>query len=297
VKWGRAVNDFTVFANQFGLPVSNDTGSLIQVVYANGKPRTNCGWTQESALDIEWAHATAPNAKIVLVLAKSNSFTDLFQAVQVARNLPGVTQVSMSWGGSEFSGELSYDSNFTTTGNALSFFAASGDTGGQTIYPGVSPNVVAAGGTSLKLVGGNWTETGWSGSGGGPSKYEPRPAYQGLIGDISGNHRGVPDFSFDADPKTGVAVYDSTRCQGLVGWLVFGGTSVSSPALAGIVNSAHAVNSTSSNQTELQVLYSNKANYGSQFRDVVGGTAGSFTADAAWDFVTGIGSNLTLDGK
>jgi subtilase family serine protease len=292
-----AVNDFTVFANQFGLPVSNDTGSLIQVVYANGKPRTNCGWTQESALDIEWAHATAPNAKIVLVLAKSNSFTDLFQAVQVARNLPGVTQVSMSWGGSEFSGELSYDSNFTTTGNALSFFAASGDTGGQTIYPGVSPNVVAAGGTSLKLVGGNWTETGWSGSGGGPSKYEPRPAYQGLIGDISGNHRGVPDFSFDADPKTGVAVYDSTRCQGLVGWLVFGGTSVSSPALAGIVNSAHAVNSTSSNQTELQVLYSNKANYGSQFRDVVGGTAGSFTADAAWDFVTGIGSNLTLDGK
>jgi len=107
----------------------------------------------------------------------------------------------------------------------------------------------------------------------------------------------VKDFSFDADPKTGVAVYDSTRCQGLVGWLVFGGTSVSSPALAGIVNSAHAVNSTSSNQTELQVLYSNKANYGSQFRDVVGGTAGSFTADAAWDFVTGIGSNLTLDGK
>jgi kumamolisin len=293
-----AVNDFGVFSTQFGLPVtSGDGSSLIQVVYANGKPRSNCGWAQESALDIEWAHATAPNAKIVLVIAKSNSFTDLFQAVNVARNLPGVTQVSMSWGGSEFSSEASNDSNFVTTGNTLSFFAASGDTGGQTIYPGVSPSVVAAGGTSLKLVGGTWTETGWSGSGGGPSKYEPRPSYQSSISDISGDHRGVPDFSFDADPQTGVAVYDSTRCQGLVGWLVFGGTSVSSPSLAGIVNSAHAAKGTSNSQTELQVLYANSANYGTEFRDVSGGTAGSFTADSGWDFVTGIGSNLGLDGK
>jgi subtilase family serine protease len=296
-----AVNDFNTFSAQFGLPAENGTGNVFQVVYAKGRPRGNCGWAQESALDIEWAHATAPNAKIILVLAKSNSFTDLFQAVSVAQNLPGVTQVSMSWGGSEFSSEMSYDSNFVTTGNsgnALSFFAASGDTGGQTIYPGVSPNVVAAGGTSLTGTTGNWTETGWSGSGGGPSKYEPRPTYQSSISDISGDHRGVPDFSFDADPNTGVAVYDSTRCQGLVGWMVFGGTSVSSPALAGIVNSAHAAHGVdSNNHTELEVLYSNAGNYGSEFNDVTTGSAGSFSANGQWDFVTGIGSNLGLFGK
>jgi subtilase family serine protease len=293
-----AKNDFNVFSTQFGLPTETGNGSVFQVVYANGKPRSNCGWTQESALDIEWAHATAPNAKIVLVLAKSNSFTDLFQAVSVARNLPNVKQVSMSWGGSEFSGEASNDSSFSTaSNNSLTFFAASGDTGGKTIYPGVSPNVVAAGGTSLTLVNGNWTETGWSGSGGGPSQYEPRPSYQASISDISGDHRGVPDFSFDADPNTGVAVYDGTRCQGLVGWMVFGGTSVSSPALSGIVNSAHAAYGTDTKRTELQVLYGNATNYGSEFNDVVGGTAGSFTADSAWDFVTGIGSNNGLIGK
>jgi kumamolisin len=295
----NAVNDFNTFSDQFSLPKASAGQPLIQVVYANGKPRSNCGWTQESALDIEWAHATAPNARILLVLAKSNSFADLFQAVQVARNQPGVTQVSMSWGGSEFAGEASNDSKFDTsgTGNALAFFAASGDTGGQTIYPGVSPNVVAAGGTSLSLVSGTWAETGWSGSGGGPSKYEPRPSYQSSITDISGNHRGVPDLSFDADPNTGVAVYDSIRCQGLVGWMVFGGTSVASPALAGIVNSAHAAHGVDQKQSELQVLYSNSVNYGTEFRDVMSGNAGAFTADFQWDFVTGIGSNLGLLGK
>jgi subtilase family serine protease len=291
-----ALNDFNTFSQQFGLSTTN-TGAAFQVVYANGKPRSNCGWAQESALDIEWAHATAPNAKIVLVLAKSNSFTDLFQAVEVAKAQLNVRQVSMSWGGSEFSSEATNDFHFgPLTTNSLSFFAASGDTGGKIIYPSVSPYVVAAGGTSLKLVGGVWTETGWSGSGGGPSQYEQRPGYQSSIADISGDHRGVPDFSFDADPNTGVAVYDSTRCQGLVGWMVFGGTSVSSPSLAGIVNSAHAGKADSA-QDELKVLYSNAGNYGSEFNDVTAGTAGSFTADSAWDFVTGIGSNDGLNGK
>jgi len=285
-----ATNDFNVFSNQFGLPLEPGDGSVFQVVYPKGRPRSNCGWTQESALDIEWAHAMAPGAKIVLVLAKSNSFSDLFSAVNYAESLPGVVQISMSWGGSEFSGETTYDSTFN--GN-LTYFAASGDTGGKTIYPGVSPKVVAAGGTTLVMNGDTVvSETGWSGSGGGPSKYESRPAFQDAISAIVGSARGVPDFSFDADPQTGVSVYDSTSCQGFVNWMVFGGTSVSSPSLAGIVNLAQS----NKGPFELSFIYGNLGN-SNDFNDIVGGSAGSFTAVKGWDFVTGIGSSKGLVGK
>ena len=204
----------------------------------------------------------------------------------------------MSWGGSEFSTEAGNDAHFTHQG--IVYFAASGDTGGATIYPGVSPNVVSAGGTRINrdAAGRFVSETGWSGSGGGPSKYEPRPGYQDVIQTIVNNARGVPDYSFDGDPNSGVSVYDSTSCQGISGWLVFGGTSVSSPALAGIVNSA---GSNTSSAAELSLLYMGVTNNGStisaNFRDILSGTAGSFSAKAGWDFVTGIGSTITLIGK
>jgi kumamolisin len=301
-----ALNDFNVFSGQFGLPQETSTNPLnpanqvFQVVYARGaQPRSNCGWAQEAALDIEWAHAMAPNAKIVLVEAKTNSFTDLFQAVDVANGIAGAKEVSMSWGGSEFSGEAANDGHLATPG--IVYFASSGDTGGVTIYPGVSPNVVSAGGTRINRDGGGnfLSETGWSGSGGGPSSFEPRPSYQDGIQPIVGTHRGVPDYSFDADPNTGVSVYDSTRCQGASGWLVFGGTSVSSPSLAGIVNSA---GSNTSSAAELSLLYGSVSNggatiNGANFRDILTGTAGSFTARAGWDFVTGIGSTNGITGK
>ncbi len=287
--YATAANDLNVFSQTFGLLPVNFT-----VVYATGKkPRSNCGWAQEAALDIEWAHAMAPGASIVLVEAASSSFADLFHAVDVAKALPGVTQVSMSWGGSEFSGEASNDSAHLLQSGVV-FFASSGDTGGVTIYPGTSPNVVSAGGTTIHRSGGVFTgETGWSGSGGGPSKYEPRPTYQNNISTIVGNARGVPDFSFDADPNSGVSVYDSTSCQGASGWLVFGGTSVSSPSLAGIVNLAGGA---ASSVDELAMIYANLGN-SADFRDITSGTAGSFSAAAGWDFVTGVGSNQGLSGK
>ncbi|MFY9583396.1 MAG: S53 family peptidase [Candidatus Acidiferrales bacterium] len=294
-----AENDLNVFSSQFGLPPCTTASGCFQKVYAAGrKPRANCGWAQEAALDIEWAHAMAPGARIVLVEAASNRFSDLFQAVDVASNIVsqngGVGEVSMSWGGSEFSTEASSDSHFTTP--RVVYFAASGDTGGQRIYPGVSPNVVSAGGTTINRdSSGNFvSETGWSGSGGGPSKYESRPSYQDGIAAIVGTQRGAPDFSFDADPNSGVSVYDSTPCQGLSGWLVFGGTSVSSPSLAGIVNLAGHFQSNSA--SELSTIYSNLGT-ASDFRDIVLGTAGSFNATTGWDFVTGVGSNQGLNGK
>ena len=241
----------------------------------------------------------APSARIILVEARSSSFADLFQAVDVASNLvspngTGLGEVSMSWGGSEFSTEASNDSHFTRVG--IVYFAASGDTGGVRIYPGVSPNVVSAGGTRINRdAAGNFvSETGWSGSGGGPSAFEPRPGYQNGIGTIVGSKRGAPDYSFDADPNSGVAVYDSTSCQGLVGWLVFGGTSVASPSLAGIVNLAGHFFSNSN--AELTTMYTDPLQ-SADFRDILSGTAGSFSAKAGWDFVTGIGSNQGTLGK
>src|SRR5713226_10158610 len=186
--YATAANDLNVFSSTLGLPAMPDCGSngnvapcFKKVFAAGSKPRANCGWAQEAALDIEWAHAIAPSARIVLVEAASNRFSDLFQAVDVASQIVsqngGLGEVSMSWGGSEFSTEASSDSHFTTP--KVVYFAASGDTGGQTIYPGVSPNVVSAGGTTINRdSSGNFvSETGWSGSGGGPSQYESRPSY------------------------------------------------------------------------------------------------------------------------
>jgi len=291
-----AENDLNVFSQQFGLPPCTTANGCFQQLYASGsRPRGNCGWAQEAALDIEWAHAMAPGAKIILVEAASNSFADLFAAVDFAREQSGVTEVSMSWGGSEFSSEASNDFHMNTAG--IVYFASSGDTGGATIYPGVSPNVVSAGGTSINRnrLGSFVSETGWSGSGGGPSKYEARPPYQAGIASIVGSARGVPDFSFDSDPNTGVSVYDSTRCQGSSGWLVFGGTSVASPSLAGIVNLAGNFSGNATSQDELTTIYSNLGS--SNFRDILSGTAGSFSAGAGWDFVTGVGSNQGLVGK
>jgi kumamolisin len=304
--------DFDVFSRQFNLPLSsesvcNGANLCFRRVYAAGKkPKANCGWGQEAALDIQWAHAMAPYAQIVLVEAASNSFSDLFKAVDIATNIVlsggvqggiGSGEVSMSWGGSEFSTEANNDGHFTADG--VVYFAASGDAGGKTIYPGVSPKVVSAGGTTINRdASGNFvSETSWSGSGGGPSKYEPRPSYQDYIVTIVGSKRGTPDFSFDANPNSGVSVYDSTPCQGARGWLVFGGTSVSSPSLAGIVNLAGQFYPNTG--AELGTIYADYASpsYSTDFRDITSGTAGSYSAKQGWDFVTGVGSNTGLNGK
>jgi kumamolisin len=312
-----AYNDFDVFSNKFGLPLHN-------AICANGQPcftkvgatgtlpRSNGGWAQEEALDIEWSHAMAPNAQIILVEAASNSFSNLLQAVQVATNYvvcgssscpnggSGKGEVSMSWGGSEFSGETADDGYFYNSG--VTYFASSGDTGGVVIWPSASTNVVSAGGTSVNRDSkGNFTnETAWSGTGGGPSQYEPIPGYQSVVKTVSLNgKRGTPDFSFDANPSTGVSVYDSTSYQGLSGWLVFGGTSVASPSLAGIVNLANQFNSLNNEQSLIYDTYSGigPCSSASAFNDITSGSAGSYSAGTGWDFVTGVGSNKGTCGK
>jgi len=293
--YGTALNDFNVFAGQFSLPKETSTNAtastnkVFQIVYqGTTQPAGNASWNEEEALDIEWAHALAPSAKIYLVEANSASDADLFAAAKKAATLVGVKEVSMSFGGSEFSGETTYDTSFTGTSGVV-FFASAGDTGGEKEYPSESPSVVGVGGTTLTLKSNKFSsETAWSGSGGGASAYEGIPSYQSVISSIVGKKRGCPDIALDANPSTGVAVYDSTNYAGNVGWLVFGGTSVASPCCASIANlSGHALGSSAA---ELARIYKELGT--SAFRDITSGTAGSNKAKAGWDFVTGAGAPL-----
>jgi|SRR5579884_25401 len=300
-----ALNDFNVFSAQFGLPQETSTNVLsssnkvFQVVYASGsKPAVKGGWALEEGLDIEWAHAMAPDAKIVLVEAASNTFSDLFSAVDVATTFQDANglltrEVSMSWGSGEFSGEAAYDEHMASQG--IVYLASTGDSGAPAGYPSLSPNVIGAGGTTVTTdSSGNFvSESGWGGSGGGPSAYESRPSYQESIAGIVGTVRGVPDLSYDADPSTGVSIYDTTYPW--TGWKVVGGTSVASPSLAGIFNlaSTAAGGFASGSQAELAILYSNLGT--SNFRDITSGNNG-YAAGTGWDYVTGVGSVQGLVG-
>ena len=230
-----AMSDLGAFSNQFALPAP--TNANFQVVYANGQqPRVDANWNMEEALDIEWAHPMAPNAKIYLVEAASNSYSDLMTAVSVANQLvaaAGGGEVSMSCGGTEFSSETlsNYDGLLTWPG--VVYFAASGDNPGVE-WPSTSPNVVSVGGTSISRnpsTGLFQQEVTWQSGGGGPSVYETRPSYQFAISTTVGTQRGTPDIAADANPSSGVWVYDSPY------WYIFGGTSVATPVWAGIVNS------------------------------------------------------------
>jgi len=235
----NAARDLAAFSLTFGLAAAN-----FSVVYASGKkpPRDSTGgWELEESLDIEWAHAMAPEAQLYLVEASSASNSALFSAETVAASLvaaAGGGEVSNSWGGGKTRSETSNDSKYFDASDVV-YFAAAGDSPGV-IYPSSSPNVVSAGGTTVNRSGGNFTsESTWGSGGGGTSRYESRPSYQSSVSSIVGSRRGTPDFSFDANPNTGVQVYDSNAYEGTVGpWWIVGGTSVSSPSLAGIVNRA-----------------------------------------------------------
>jgi len=290
-----AFSDLQIFSAQFGVPAP--TTANFQVVYATGTaPKADSGWGLEAALDIEWAHAMAPQAKIYLVEAPSNSYADLLTAVNVASNLvakAGGGEVSMSWGGSEFSSERFYDGYFTKAG--VLYFAAAGDSAG-TIWPSTSPNVVSAGGTtnSRDANGNLKAQLAWSSTGGGPSKYESRPSYQSAISHTVGSKRGTPDVAADADPNTGVWVYNIPYCNG---WCIVGGTSAAAPVWAGIVNAAGRFSASS--QVELSAIYSNLGK-AADFTDIAQGSCGpnqGYVSRAGWDFCTGAGSAFGILGE
>lgn len=304
-------SDLAAFDSYYGI-----VAPPLFTVHNLGGSTTDAGWALETALDVEWAHAIAPGANILLVEAASDSLTDLLTAVNYAKAQPGVSVVSMSWGADEFWGESSYDSTFTTPSghSGVTFVAASGDSGAWygPSYPAVSPNVLSIGGTSIRLNSSNTitSESGWSGSTGGFSGYdmnwwyyESAPSYQVAAQQASGLSYGVrttPDVSFNADPRSGMAVFSSVSYYGQSGWFQLGGTSAGAPAWAGLIAIANQGLATGGkgplSDTQAQAALYSLPN--SDFRDVARGFNGYF-ASTGYDLVTGLGSprsNLVIGG-
>ncbi len=248
--------ELSVFDSQFKLTplttsstIGGKSGpTMTQVNLATGRNaslNTNTGWAEEEALDVEWAHAIAPGANILVVEATSATTPALMAAVAYAESQKGVTVVSMSWGESEVrSDEVAYDSYFNKPG--ITFVASSGDSGPTTgaEWPAASPYVLSVGGTTLhtSTSGGTTTyvgETAWDnssgGSSGGLSAFEKEPAFQTAV--QSTGMLSTPDVSFDADPNTGVAVFFiNPRGSASSGtFITVGGTSLGAPAFAAIV--------------------------------------------------------------
>jgi len=278
-----AESDLGVFSNHYGLPACTTANGCFTKVNQTGGtkyPRSNSGWALEISLDIQWAHAVAPGAKILLVEANSNSFSNLLAAEDYAA--AHASYVSNSWGASEFSGETSYDSHFVHSG--VSFFVSSGDAGLPAEYPSASRNVISVGGTTLNFdSNGNLVaETGWSSGGGGCSAYEsatgPQSGFSGYAQVGCGGKRATPDVALDADPASGVSVYDSTKYNGSSGWWTVGGTSASAPMWAARSADAGVV-------VDATYVYANNITY----RDITSGNNGA-PCLFGYDLCTGRGS-------
>ncbi len=275
--------DLGVFDQTFGLL----TPQLQVVNQYGGTPTgpTDSGWALETALDVEWAHAVAPQANILVVEANTSSVADLTSAIGYARLQPNVSVVSMSFGTAEFPQEVSYNSLFAAPPGhqGITFVASSGDSGAGVSWPSASPNVLAVGGTTL-LTGPSGIyagEIGWSQSGGGVSAYEPEPAYQ--LGVQLTGYRTTPDVAYDANPQTGVDVYQGGS------WFIVGGTSAGTPQWAGLIALADQERA----QLGLGTLnQAQKPIYNlpsTDFHQVLFGENG-FPAGAGYNFVTGLGS-------
>ncbi len=284
----KAESDLAVYRSSFGMtPCTTANGCFRKSNQTGGTryPRANAGWAQEISLDIDMASAICPTCKILLVEASSSSFANLATAVDYAATVPGVVAISNSYGGGEYAGEVSDQSHYNHPGQAIT--VSSGDAGYGVEFPASSQYVTAVGGTSLTRDASTrgWTEKVWSGAGSGCSAYIPKPSWQT---DASCARRTVADVSAVADPATGVSVYDTYRVSGGGGWLVFGGTSVSAPIVAGVY--ALAGNAASINYGSFS--YSHR----SSLYDVVTGSNGSCgglylcTAVAGFDGPTGNGT-------
>jgi subtilase family serine protease len=286
--------DLDTYNSTFGLPsfpscsASVTTSCFTKVNQRGGTsyPSTNSGWALEIALDVETAHQTCQNCKLILVEADSNSYANLMTAVDEARAL-GATVISNSYGSSEFSGETAYDSHFNHPGTAFTF--SSGDNGYGATYPAASPYVTAVGGTSLSLTSTNTrqAESVWNGAGSGCSAFELKPSFQH---DSGCSRRTIADVSADADPNTGAAVYDSVRYQGRKGWFQVGGTSLAAPLIAGVYALA-------GNLTTLAPANSMPYTSSSNLYDVISGsngTCGTYLCNggSGFDGPSGLGSPI-----
>ena len=312
----NAASDVATYRAQFGLPTlasctvtatsvtSPVSGPCFAKVNQNGStsshPKANGGWAQEESLDVDMVSAICPLCNILLVEASSSSFGNLGTAVDTAATL-GAVAISNSYGSSGDASDATYGAYYNHPGIAVT--ASTGDNGYGVGYPATSDFTVAVGGTTLTpdtTASRGWAESAWSGAGSGCSSYQSEPAWQQTEGITAcGSFRGIADVSADADPNTGVAVYDSYSYQGLSGWLVFGGTSVASPVIASVYALAGATGSNSTTSYPAALPYAAaipgySATNG--LNDVTGGSNGSCsptvlcTAGSGWDGPTGLGT-------
>ena len=281
----NAENDLAIYRSTYGLPSCTTANGCLKIVNQNGVqgsyPRTDTGWDQEQALDLDMVSSMCPNCHIVLVQASTSSLSNLAKAVDTAVNTMQANAVSNSYGGGE-SGTTSYESHWNHAGIAIT--VSSGDNGYGVQFPASSPHVTAVGGTSLKRASNTrgWTETVWNGAGSGCSSVYAKPSWQ-----TDGNcaRRTVADVSAIADPNTGVAVYGPTTSR-RSGWMVFGGTSVAAPLIAGIYG-VNAGNVTYGSDPYQHVSALNDVTSGSN-----GSCGGSYlcTGAGGYDGPTGLGT-------
>ena len=287
---GPSVNscDFSVVFNTSAGTLSGTT------------PAYDSGWATEIALDVQWAHATAPLARIILIEAADASTASLVGAINLANAMgPGV--VSMSFGANEGSWTSSLESAFL--GKGMTYLGATGDNGAAVSWPSVSPNVVAVGGTTLTYSGaGARSEVSWSGTGGGISAFTPAPSYQTNTVPGMGNvaHRAVADVAFNADPASGQYVAVMSPGVTTASWLSAGGTSLSTPQWAGLIAIANAQRVASAKPvlgSPHSILYGQistvPGTYASAFSDITKGSDGTCalcTAKVGYDPLTGLGT-------
>lgn len=216
-------SDLRTFDKMYGISSQVPHGGFaLSVAAPDGRPPIDPSWAQETSLDVEWAHAMAPGAKILLVEAKSQSASDLFNAVDFARKKRGVSVVSMSWGWDTAPVGVDYQDILITPpkhvaalskGDGVTFVMSAGDSGAANSWPDASVNVVSVGGTTLSVdANGNY-------AGEVPL---PQSAQDAIV-------------DYNADPNPGYAVYDSVPFQGQQGWQIGSGTSAGAPQWAAII--------------------------------------------------------------
>jgi subtilase family serine protease len=271
----NAASDLGAYRSQYGLPpCTSSSGCFTARKYTS---QTNTGWAEEESLDVDMVSAICPNCKILLVEAASPSTAALSAAEKYATS--HASYVSNSWSGDE--GATSYDGDYNISGVAIT--AATGDSGYNRTaqWPAILPSVIGVGGTSLTSISPR-NETAWSGAGSGCSKIYSKPMFQSGL-NTSCPKRAQADASADANPDTGVAVYDTFHANG---WLVFGGTSVATPITASVF--ALAGDTATNNPGK---LYSQP----SRLNDVTSGSNGGCAAPLCvaghgWDGPTGLGT-------
>jgi subtilase family serine protease len=291
-----AAFDVATFSTATGLPQLDGVGDhgTFTKLTPFGLPPSGVpfGWSIEEALDIEWAHAMAPKANIFLVEALSSSYFDLINAEGVAVAAADVT--SNSWGSGEFASEVTIDPTFAASHSPVLF--STGDGGAPGGYPAYSPYVVAVGGTSnfRNAMGYRSSETGWSGSGGGISVFEPEPPYQAVVQGTGS--RTIPDVGLIADPATPVIIYSFDDG----GYFTVGGTSVACPVFAGFLANVDGARVFAGKvklgpafgvlNPELYTIGTSSL-YHYSFFDIIVGSNG-FPAGPGYDLVTGFGDPL-----